>query len=253
MINRRVMRKNLVAGNWKMNMTNTQAKELLNKLVKDCKSDNTDIVFCPPYVDLALAIESVKGTQIKIGAQNVHFEDSGAFTGEISAKMLVDMGVEYVILGHSERREYFAETDSIINKKVLKAIEEGLKVILCCGETLEQREQGITIDFIRQQLKVALQGVCGKSIKDVTIAYEPIWAIGTGKVATKEQAQDVCKAIRDLLNELYGDVSNDITIQYGGSVNGGNAEELFEQPDIDGALVGGASLKEDFINIIKAM
>ncbi len=247
------MRKNLVAGNWKMNMTNTQAKELLKLLSDKCESNNTGVVFCPPFVDLHIALEATKNTNVEIGAQNVHFEDSGAYTGEISAKMLVDMGVKYVIIGHSERREYFGETDQIINKKVIKSINEGLNVILCCGETLEQREQGITIDLIRQQIKIALQGVCEKGVKSVTIAYEPIWAIGTGKVATKEQAQEVCKAIRDTLRELYGDIADELTIQYGGSVNSSNAKELFEQPDIDGALVGGASLKEDFIEIVKAM
>lgn len=247
------MRKNLVAGNWKMNMTNTQAKELLKLLSDKCESNNTGVVFCPPFVDLHIALEATKNTNVEIGAQNVHFEDSGAYTGEISAKMLVDMGVKYVIIGHSERREYFGETDQIINKKVIKSINEGLNVILCCGETLEQREQGITIDLIRQQIKIALQGVCEKGVKSVTIAYEPIWAIGTGKVATKEQAQEVCKAIRDTLRELYGDIADELTIQYGGSVNSSNAKELFEQPDIDGALVGGASLKEEFIEIVKAM
>lgn len=248
------MRKKLVAGNWKMNMTNTQARELLDLLADKCKTENAGVVFCPPFVDLHLALESTKDTNVKIGAQNMHFEDSGAYTGEISAKMLKDMGVEYVIVGHSERREYFGETDYIINKKVIKAINEGLNVILCCGETLEQREQGITVDFIRQQIKIALQGVCEKGIASVTIAYEPIWAIGTGKVASKEQAQEICKAIRDTLAEIYTrEIAEEVTIQYGGSVNAGNAEELFAQPDIDGALVGGASLKEEFISIVKAI
>lgn len=236
-----------------MNMTCTQAKDLLAKLVESCKNAKNEVIFCPPFLSLEVALKNA-GNSLHIGAQNVHFENSGAFTGEISAQMLVDIGVEYVIIGHSERREYFAETDEIINKKVINALSNGLKVILCCGENLQQREQGVTVDFIRQQIKSALYGVSKDNMQNVIIAYEPIWAIGTGKVATAAQAQEICKAVRQTVEDIYGsEVSEKLTIQYGGSVNGSNAKELFEQPDIDGALVGGASLKEDFINIVNAM
>lgn len=236
-----------------MNMTCTQAKDLLDKLVESCKNAKNEVIFCPPFLSLEVALKNA-GNSLHIGAQNVHFEKSGAFTGEISAQMLTDIGVEYVIIGHSERREYFAETDEIINKKVINALYNGLKVILCCGENLQQREQGVTIDFIRQQIKSALYGVSKDDMQNVIIAYEPIWAIGTGKVATAAQAQEICRAVRQTVEDIYGrDVSEELTIQYGGSVNGANAKELFEQPDIDGALVGGASLKEDFINIVNAM
>lgn len=248
------MRTKVIAGNWKMNMTPSQARELLAKIVDGCNTESCDVIFCPPFIDINLALEKVNGTNISIGAQNVHFEENGAFTGEISATMLAEIGVEYVIIGHSERREYFAETDEIINKKVKKALEKGLKPILCCGETLEQRERGIEVDFIRQQIKVALYSVSACEMKNVVIAYEPIWAIGTGKVATSNQAQEICKAIRDTLCEMYNvEVAQSVRILYGGSVNGSNAAELFIKDDIDGALVGGASLKEDFINIIKAV
>lgn len=236
-----------------MNMTCTQAKDLLAKLVESCKNAKNEVIFCPPFLSLEAALKNA-GNSLHIGAQNVHFENAGAFTGEISAQMLVDIGVEYVIIGHSERREYFAETDEIINKKVINALFNGLKVILCCGENLQQREQGVTVDFIRQQIKSALYGVSKDNMQNVIIAYEPIWAIGTGKVATAAQAQEICKAVRQTVEDIYGsEVSEKLTVQYGGSVNGSNAKELFEQPDIDGALVGGASLKEDFINIVNAM
>lgn len=236
-----------------MNMTCTQAKDLLAKLVESCKNAKNEVIFCPPFLSLEVALKNA-GNSLHIGAQNVHFENAGAFTGEISAQMLVDIGVEYVIIGHSERREYFAETDEIINKKVINALSNGLKVILCCGENLQQREQGVTVDFIRQQIKSALYGVSKDNMQNVIIAYEPIWAIGTGKVATAAQAQEICKAVRQTVEDIYGsEVSEKLTIQYGGSVNGSNAKELFEQPDIDGSLVGGASLKEDFINIVNAM
>ena len=196
-------------------------------------------------------MEAAKGTNIQIGAENMYFEEKGAYTGEISPNMLVDAGVKYVIIGHSERREYFAETDETVNKKVLKAFEHGLTPIICCGETLTQREQGITLDWIRQQIKIAFQNVTAEQAKTAVIAYEPIWAIGTGKTATSDQAEEVCGAIRACIAEVYDEATAaEIRIQYGGSVNASNAAELFAKPDIDGGLVGGASLKPDFGKIV---
>ena len=248
------MRKRIVAGNWKMNKTPEQTKELINilkPLVGD--EENTEVVFCPPFICLTTAIEAVKGTNIKIGAQNMYFEESGAYTGEIAPDMIKEVGCEYVILGHSERRAYFGETDEIINKKVLKAFEHDLMPIICVGETLEQREQGITEDLVRLQTKIALKDVPAADAEKAVIAYEPVWAIGTGRTATNEQAQEVCGAIRKVLVEIYGaETAEKIRIQYGGSVNAGNATELFGMPDIDGGLVGGASLKADFATIVKA-
>ena len=245
------MRKKIVAGNWKMNMTPTEAVELVNTLKPLVANDDVDVVFCVPAIDIIPAMEAAKGTNIHIGAENMYFEDKGAYTGEISPKMLVDAGVKYVVIGHSERREYFAETDETVNKKVLKALECGITPIICCGETLTQREQGITIDWIRQQIKIAFLNVTADQAKTTVIAYEPIWAIGTGKTATTEQAEEVCKAIRECIAEVYGtDTAEKVRIQYGGSVNAGNAAELFAQPDIDGGLVGGASLKADFGKIV---
>ena len=209
------------------------------------------MVFCVPAIDIVPVAEAVKGTNIKVGAENMYFEESGAYTGEISPKMLVDAGVSYVVLGHSERREYFHETSEDVNKKMIKALEHGITPIMCCGESLTQREQGITIDWIRQQVKVGFQGISAEDAKKVVIAYEPIWAIGTGKTATTEQAEEVCYAIRNCIAEIYGpSTADEIRIQYGGSVNAGNAAELFAQPDIDGGLVGGASLKPDFGKIV---
>ena len=245
------MRKKIVAGNWKMNMTPTQAVELVNTLKPLVANDEVDVVFCVPAIDIIPAMEAAKGTNINIGAENMYFEDSGAYTGEISPKMLADAGVKYVVIGHSERREYFAETDETVNKKVLKALEYGITPIICCGETLTQREQGITIDWIRQQIKIAFLNVTADQAKTTVIAYEPIWAIGTGKTATTEQAEEVCAAIRVCIGEIYDQATAvAIRIQYGGSVNAGNAAELFAQPDIDGGLVGGASLKADFGKIV---
>ncbi len=245
------MRKKIVAGNWKMNMTPTQAVELVNTLKPLVANDEVDVVFCVPAIDIIPAMEAAKGTNINIGAENMYFEDSGAYTGEISPKMLADVGVKYVVIGHSERREYFAETDETVNKKVLKALEYGITPIICCGETLTQREQGITIDWIRQQIKIAFLNVTADQAKTTVIAYEPIWAIGTGKTATTEQAEEVCAAIRVCIGEIYDQATAEaIRIQYGGSVNAGNAAELFAQPDIDGGLVGGASLKPDFGKIV---
>ena len=244
-------RKKIIAGNWKMNMTPSQAVELINTLKPLVVNDDVDVVFCVPAIDIIPAMEAAKDTNIKIGAENMYFEEKGAFTGEISPAMLDDAGVKYVIIGHSERREYFAETNETVNKKVLKAFEHGITPIICCGETLTQREQGVTIDFIRQQIKVAFLDVTADQAKTAVIAYEPIWAIGTGKVATTEQAQEVCKAIRDCIAEIYDAATAEaIRIQYGGSVSASNAAELFAQADIDGGLVGGASLKPDFGQIV---
>lgn len=246
-----LMRKTIVAGNWKMNKTPSEAKALIEELKPLVTSETSDVVFCVPAIDIPAAIEAAAGSNIAIGAENMYFEESGAYTGEIAPNMLTDLGVKYVILGHSERREYFAETDETVNKKVLKAFEHGITPIVCCGETLAQREQGVTIDFVRQQIKIAFQGVTADQAKTAVIAYEPIWAIGTGKVATTEQAQEVCKAIRECIAEVYDQATADaIRIQYGGSVSAASAPELFAQDDIDGGLVGGASLKPDFGKIV---
>ena len=245
------MRKLIVAGNWKMNKTPSEAVKLIEELKPLVKSETVDVVFCVPAISLIPAVEAVKGTNIAIGAENMYYEESGAYTGEIAPNMLTDVGVKYVIIGHSERREYFAETDETVNKKVLKAFEHGITPIVCCGETLTQREQGVTIDFVRQQIKIAFLNVTVDQAKKAVIAYEPIWAIGTGKVATTEQAQEVCKAIRDCIAEIYDDATAaEIRVQYGGSVSASSAPELFAQPDIDGGLVGGASLKADFGKIV---
>ena len=238
-------RKKIIAGNWKMNMTPSQAVELINTLKPLVANDEVDVLLCVPAIDIIPAMEAAKGSNIMIGAENMYFEEKGAFTGEISPAMLDDAGVKYVIIGHSERREYFAETDETVNKKVLKAFEHGITPIICCGETLTQREQGVTIDFIRQQIKIAFLNVTAAQ------AATPIWAIGTGKVATTEQAQEVCKAIRECIAEIYDDATAAaIRIQYGGSVSASSAPELFAQADIDGGLVGGASLKADFGQIV---
>ncbi len=244
-------RKKIIAGNWKMNMTPSEAVKLVEELKPLVVNDEVDVVFCVPAIDIIPAMEAAKGTNIQIGAENMYFEEKGAYTGEISPNMLVDAGVKYVIIGHSERREYFAETDETVNKKVLKAFEHGLTPIICCGETLTQREQGITLDWIRQQIKIAFQNVTAEQAKTAVIAYEPIWAIGTGKTATSDQAEEVCGAIRACIAEVYDEATAaEIRIQYGGSVNASNAAELFAKPDIDGGLVGGASLKPDFGKIV---
>ena len=245
------MRKKIVAGNWKMNKTPSEAIKLAEMLKQYVDTDKVDVVFCVPAIDIIPVGNVIKGTNIALGAKNMYFEESGAYTGEISPAMLVDAGVKYVILGHSERRQYFAETDETVNKKVKKALEHGLTPIMCCGETLEQREQGITIDFVRMQIKCGLNGLTADEAVKVVIAYEPIWAIGTGKTATSEEAEEVCCAIRGVIREMYGDeAAENIRIQYGGSVNGKNAAELFAMKDIDGGLVGGASLKEEFKDIV---
>ncbi len=244
-------RKKLIAGNWKMNMTPTETVELIHTLKPLVVNPEVDVVLCVPAIDIIPAIEAAKNSNIQIGAENMYFEDKGAYTGEIAPGMLVDAGVKYVILGHSERREYFAETNETVNKKMHKAFEYGLTPIMCCGETLTQREQGVTMDFIRQQVKIGFLGITAEQAKKAVIAYEPIWAIGTGKTATTAQAQEVCKAIRQCICEIYDrDTAEAIRIQYGGSVNADTAPELFAQPDIDGGLVGGASLKPDFGKIV---
>ena len=244
-------RKKIVAGNWKMNMTPSQAVKLVEELKPLVVNDDVDVVYCVPAIDIVPVVEAVKGTNVQVGAENFYIEDKGAYTGEISAPMLVDAGVKYVIIGHSERREYFKEDDAFLNKKVKKAIASGLTPILCCGETLEQREMGVTMDWIRLQIKSDLAGVAADDVKNLVIAYEPIWAIGTGKVATTAQAQEVCGFIRTVFEELYDkETADQIRILYGGSVNASNAAELFAQPDIDGGLVGGASLKPDFADIV---
>ncbi len=244
-------RKKIVAGNWKMNMTPSEAVKLVEELKPLVASDDVEVVYCVPAIDIIPVAEAVKGSNVAVGAQNMYFEEKGAFTGEISAVMLTDAGVKYVILGHSERRDYFKEDDALLNKKVKKAFEAGLTPILCCGESLEQREMGVTMDWIRLQIKSDLVGISAAQVASMVIAYEPIWAIGTGKTATTEQAQEVCKGIRECIAEMYDAATAEaVRIQYGGSVNGANAAELFAQPDIDGGLVGGASLKADFGKIV---
>lgn len=244
-------RKKIIAGNWKMNMTPSEAVKLVEELKPLVQNPDVDVVYCVPAIDIVPVVEAVKGTNVQVGAENMYVEEKGAYTGEIAPAMLVDAGVKYVIIGHSERREYFGETDAFLNKKVLKALEHGLTPILCCGESLEQREMGVTMDWIRFQIKSDLVGVTADQVKTMVIAYEPIWAIGTGKTATTEQAQEVCKGIRDCIAEIYDETTAQaVRIQYGGSVNAGNAAELFAQPDIDGGLVGGASLKADFGKIV---
>ena len=246
-------RRKIIAGNWKMNKTPSEAVALAKELIPLVKNDNVDVVFCVPAIDIVPVVEAVKDTNIGVGAENLYIEDSGAYTGEISADMIKDAGAKYVIIGHSERREYFCESDEFLNKKVKKALEKDLIPILCCGETLEQREMGVTIDFVRFQIKSDLAGISADDAKKIVIAYEPIWAIGTGKTATSDQAEEVCAAIRTCLAEIYDQETADaIRIQYGGSMNAANAAELLAKPNIDGGLVGGASLKPDFGQVVAA-
>lgn len=246
------MRKILAAGNWKMNKTASEASEFIKELTESVKGAKNDVLICVPFTNLETAVRLTDGTNVKVGAQNMDYHDSGAYTGEVSADMLLDAGVKYVVIGHSERREYYNETDKTVNLKVLKALEKGITPVLCCGESLEQREGGITFDWVRMQIKLALAGV--EDVTKVVIAYEPIWAIGTGKTATSEQAEEVCGAIRECVASLYGkDAAENTTILYGGSVNAKNAAELFAMENIDGGLVGGASLKTaDFTVIANA-
>lgn len=250
----KALRKAVIAGNWKMNKTPAEAKELITAIAPLVKDAACEVVACTPFVDLSAAQEAANGTNIQIGAENCHWAKSGAFTGEISAEMLASMGVKIVIIGHSERRQYFGETDVTVHDRVRAALDAGLTVILCVGETLEQREQGITSELCAMQTKIALGGVTEEELKRVIIAYEPVWAIGTGKTATAQQANEVCASIRGTIKELYSDAAGDgITIQYGGSMNAANAAELLAQPDVDGGLIGGASLKPaDFAVIVEA-
>lgn len=248
------LRKAVIAGNWKMNKTPGETAALIHEMKPLVADAGCEVILCVPFTNIAAAVEAAKGSNIKIGAQNLHFEKSGAFTGEISADMLKDLGVEYVIIGHSERREYFAETDLTVNKKVKTALANGLTPIMCCGETLEQREQGIAFEFIPMQIKIGLMDITADEAKKMIFAYEPIWAIGTGKTASADQAEEVNAAIRATLASLYGQQTADaITIQYGGSMNAKNAAELLGKADVDGGLIGGASLKAaDFAEIVKA-
>lgn len=253
-MNRRY-RKTIIAGNWKMNKTPSETKAFAEQFKAILpKTKWCDIVVCAPTVDLSAAVRAFKDSRIAVGAENVYFEKSGAYTGEISADMLADLGVRYVIVGHSERRALFGETDEIVNKKVLAALEAGLNPIICVGESLAQREMGVTMELIALQVKSALAGVSAEQMRRCVIAYEPIWAIGTGKTATAEQAGEVCTNIRATIRSLYGArVARSVTIQYGGSMNPKNAAELLAQPDIDGGLIGGAALKPDqFVDIINA-
>ena len=245
-------RKKIVAGNWKMNMTPSQAVKLVEELKPLVKSDDVDVVYCVPAIDIVPVVEAVKGTNVAVGAENMYFEEKGAYTGEISAEMLVDAGVKYVVLGHSERRDYFKECDCMINKKVKKALEAGLTPILCCGESLEQRENGTTNEVVGAQIKADLEGLAPELAEKVVIAYEPIWAIGTGKTATDEQANETIMAVRSVVAEMFGqEVANKVRIQYGGSVKPGTIKAQMAQSDIDGALVGGASLvATDFAQIV---
>ncbi len=246
------MRKKVIAGNWKMNKLPNEAIELIEKLTPLVKDTDSEVIVCVPYIDLFYVLMQTQGTNIKVGAQNMHWEEKGAYTGEISGDMLSKMGVEYVIIGHSERRAYFAETDETVNKKIKSALGYNLKPIVCVGESLEQRETGIAKEIITKQTELALEGIDAKDIEKIIIAYEPIWAIGTGKTATKEDANESIKWIREKIVEKYGQqVADRVIIQYGGSVKSSNAKELFEMSDIDGGLVGGASLDaEEFAKIV---
>ena len=249
------MRKTVIAGNWKMNMTPAKAKEFITALAPMVAGkDKCDIVLCVPFVDIAVALEAAKGTNIKIGAQNVHFKESGAYTGEVSAEMLREIGTEYVIIGHSERRQYFGETDETVNLRTKAALAAGLKVILCLGEMLEERQAGITEEIVSMQTKLDFAGIPEEDLKNVIIAYEPVWAIGTGLTATPEQADEACGIIRNVIKGLYSEkAASEITIQYGSSMNDANAKELLAKENIDGGLIGGASLKTDkFTAIVDA-
>ena len=245
------MRKPIIAGNWKMNKTADEATALINELRPLVADAKADVVVCTPATDLAAAAAAVRGSNTGLGAQNMDYHDSGAYTGEISADMLLNLGVQYVIIGHSERREYYAETDETVNLKVLKALEKGLTPIVCVGEKLEERENGVTAEVVRKQTKLALKGVAEGDVAKVVVAYEPIWAIGTGKTATSDDANDTIKEIRAAIKEVFGNAADEVRIQYGGSMNPKNATELMAMSDIDGGLIGGASLKaEDFSKVV---
>ena len=246
------MRKTVIAGNWKMNMTPSAARAFITELAPMVKGkDKCDIVLCVPFVDIAVAAEEAKGTNIHIGAENVHFKANGAYTGEVAADMLLEAGAEYVIVGHSERRQYFAETDETVNLRTKAALAAGLKVILCVGELLEARQAGITEEILSMQTKLDLAGIPAEDLRNVIIAYEPVWAIGTGLTATPEQADEACGFIRSVVAGLYGDTAaEELTIQYGGSMNEKNAADLLRQANVDGGLIGGASLKTDKFTVI---
>ena len=249
------MRRTVIAGNWKMNMTPAQTKNFITELAPMVAGqDKCDIVLCVPYVDIATAVEAAKGTNIHVGAENVHFAESGAYTGEISASMLKEIGTEYVVIGHSERRQYFGETDATVNLRTKAALAAGLKPILCLGEVKEERLSGITNEVVRLQTKLDFAGISAEDAKKVIIAYEPVWAIGTGLTATPEQADETCGVIRECIAELYGrEVADEIIVQYGGSMNDANSAELLAKENVDGGLIGGASLKTDkFTAIVKA-
>jgi triosephosphate isomerase len=247
----KVLRKAVIAGNWKMNKNPAETKKLIEELKPLVAAAKCDVVICVPFVDIASALQATANTCLLVGAQNCHYESSGAYTGEVSADMLQSMGVKYVIVGHSERRQYFGETDITVNLRLKAALKAGLIAILCVGEILEQREQGITNELVAMQTKIALNGVSASDLNKVIIAYEPVWAIGTGKTATSQQANDVCLVIRQTVEALYGKaVSDALTIQYGGSMNAANAAELLAQPDVDGGLIGGASLKPVDFSVI---
>lgn len=246
------MRKKVIAGNWKMNKLPNEAIAFIEELAPLVKNAENEVVLCVPYTDLFYALLTAQGTNIKIGAQNMHFEEKGAYTGEVSAEMLKSIGVEYVIIGHSERREYFNETDETVNKKLKKALSVDLKPIVCVGEKLEERESGKAKDIVTEQTRLALEGLEKEDVKKVIVAYEPIWAIGTGKTATKEDANETIGWIREEISKIYGkDVADCVIIQYGGSVKSANANDLFTMPEIDGGLVGGASLDaQEFSKIV---
>jgi triosephosphate isomerase len=250
----KALRKAVIAGNWKMNKTRPEAKQLVEELKPLVADAGCDVVVCVPFTNLETVLAAAAGSNIKVGAQNVHFEKSGAFTGEISADMLSEMGVEYVVIGHSERRQYFGETDETVNKRLKACIASGMTAILCVGEMLADRENGITAELVSTQVKIALKDVSKEDLSKIIIAYEPVWAIGTGKTATSEQANEVCAIIRNVVASLYDQAAADaLTIQYGGSMNPKNAAELVAQPDVDGGLIGGASLKAaDFKVIVDA-
>ncbi len=250
----KALRKAVIAGNWKMNKTPAETKALITEMKPLVAGADCDVVLCVPYIDVFAAMEAAQGSNIKIGVENCHWAESGAFTGEVSAKMLKEIGVPYVIIGHSERRQYFGETDVTVQKRTRAALDAGLTVILCVGEYLEQRQQGVTMEVVRMQTKIALGGVSEAELANIIIAYEPVWAIGTGLTATDEQANEVNHAIRECVAELYGKAAADkMVIQYGGSMNAGNADSLLAQEDVDGGLIGGASLKAaDFSVIVKA-
>ncbi len=248
-------RKTIIAGNWKMNKTLTETRAFAEELKPIIGRPKwCEVVLCVPFVNLQAAGRLFKDVKVSIGAENCHYESSGAFTGEVSAEMLKDLGVKYVVIGHSERRQYYNETDFTVNKKVKAALDNGLRPIVCVGESLEQRELGVTLELITYQVKCALSGVPAEKMRHVVFAYEPIWAIGTGKTATAQEAQEVCQTIRTIIRKLYGArVARAVTIQYGGSMNASNAYELLSQPDIDGGLIGGASLKADqLVEIVNA-